>query len=301
MMNFDEFINIANASFGNIPKSQASSSGYPEPLKNAAQSEPPIGCHKSAIPAEQASSGSYLVRQAARSELPVGCSSSEEQLNNSASSRVPVGCSLSERQIEQFRVLEGGYREWNAKINVISRKDIDSLYDHHVLHSLAIAEYLRQQRPETYSLIAEGPADVLDLGTGGGFPGIPLAILFPSARFTLCDSVGKKTIVAREIVKLAGLNNVEVVNARAETLTGPYDIIVTRAVATLIDLWPWVKGKYSKSLICLKGGAVEDEISDLIARQHISKHLFNLWPISAWLSDEYFAGKYVVEITRSTP
>lgn len=139
MMNFDEFINIANASFGNIPSSIASSGGYPEPLKNAAQSEP------------------------------------------------PVGCSENMHQINQFRVLEAGYREWNSKINVISRKDIDSLYDHHVLHSLAIAEYLKEERPETYSLMQTSSLKVLDLGTGGGFPGIPLAILFPSAHFTLCD------------------------------------------------------------------------------------------------------------------
>lgn len=244
MMNFDEFINILDASL------LASSGGYPEPLKNAAQSEP------------------------------------------------PVGCDVSEFQKDQYKKLEAGYREWNSKINVISRRDIDSLYDHHVLHSLAIAEYLKEERSETYSLMQTSSLKVLDLGSGGGFPGIPLAILFPSAHFTLCDSIGKKTLVAKEIAKLAGLANVDVVNARAETLKGPFDLIVTRAVAPLCDMWPWVKGKYSKSLLCLKGGAIEDEISDLISRYHIPKQLINIWPISIWLKDEYYDGKYVVEIGR---
>ena len=108
---------------------------------------------------------------------------------------------VSAEASERFRMMEAGYTEWNARINVISRKDIGSLYDHHVLHSLAIAEYLRTRRPETYSsfLAPDNGTRILDLGTGGGFPGIPLAVMFPGARFTLCDSVGKKTIVAREI------------------------------------------------------------------------------------------------------
>lgn len=203
---------------------------------------------------------------------------------------------ISPSQMDQFRLIGGGYREWNAKINVISRKDIDSLYDHHVLHSLAIAEYLKEERPETYSLMQTSTLEILDLGTGGGFPGVPLAILFPSANFTLCDSIGKKTLVAKEIAHAVGLGNAEVINARAETLKGPFDLIVTRAVATLCDMWPWVKGKYSKSLLCLKGGAIEDEISDLISRHHVSKRLINIWPISLWLKDEYYNGKYVVEI-----
>ncbi|MCI2107229.1 MAG: 16S rRNA (guanine(527)-N(7))-methyltransferase RsmG [Bacteroidales bacterium] len=281
MMNFDEFINIANASFGNISSSIASTGGYPEPLKNAAQSEPPVGCSGGICSDQKAPSGGY-----------------PEPLKNAAQSEPPVGCDVSEFQKDQYKKLEAGYREWNSKINVISRMDIDSLYDHHVLHSLAIAEYLKEERSETYSLMQTSSLKVLDLGSGGGFPGIPLAILFPSAHFTLCDSIGKKTLVAKEIAKLAGLANVDVVNARAETLKGPFDIIVTRAVAPLCDMWPWVKGKYSKSLLCLKGGAIEDEISDLISRYHIPKQLINIWPISIWLKDEYYDGKYVVEIGR---
>ena len=145
---------------------------------------------------------------------------------------------MTDGMVERFRLMDAGYRDWNAKINVISRKDIDSLYDHHVLHSLAIAEYLRTQRPEVYSMFtaphpkgsvasasqkgsystvidpitspdnaAQAGLRVLDLGTGGGFPGIPLAVMFPNVRFTLCDSVGKKTIVAREIANMPGLDN----------------------------------------------------------------------------------------------
>ena len=146
---------------------------------------------------------------------------------------------LTPAQEEQFLACDALYRDWNAKINVISRKDIDGLYNHHVLHSLAIARYLLTQ-PETLEKFRT--ADVLDLGTGGGFPGIPLAILFPEARFTLCDSVGKKTIVANAVSEALGLKNVEVVNARAESLPKPFGFVVSRAVASLPDFYPWVKG-----------------------------------------------------------
>ncbi|MBR6001658.1 MAG: 16S rRNA (guanine(527)-N(7))-methyltransferase RsmG, partial [Bacteroidales bacterium] len=120
---------------------------------------------------------------------------------------------LSTLQKERFEALDSLYRDWNAKINVISRKDIDNLYLHHVLHSLAIARYV-----DLAGLSDFAEAKVLDLGTGGGFPGIPLAILYPEASFTLCDSVGKKTIVASAVAEALGLDNVNVVNARAESL-----------------------------------------------------------------------------------
>ena len=126
------------------------------------------------------------------------------------------------------------YKEWNARINVVSRKDIDNLYQHHVLHSLAIARYLELHYPAG---VLDG-ASVLDLGTGGGFPGIPLAMEYPQARFTLCDSVGKKLTVAGAVAQGLGLTNVELVNARAESLTGTFDWVVTRAVATLDKLYP---------------------------------------------------------------
>lgn len=225
---------------------------------------------------------------------------------------------MTDGMVERFRLMDAGYRDWNAKINVISRKDIDSLYDHHVLHSLAIAEYLRTQRPEVYSMftapLQEGSVApvssstnvnasraglrVLDLGTGGGFPGIPLAVMFPNVRFTLCDSVGKKTIVAREIANMLGLDNVEIVNARAESLPGRFDFVVSRAVASLTDFYPWVKGKYSLSILYLKGGDINEEICALMSRERLRKGSVSTWPVTTWLSDPYFAGKFVIDIRR---
>lgn len=225
---------------------------------------------------------------------------------------------MTDGMVERFRLMDAGYRDWNAKINVISRKDIDSLYDHHVLHSLAIAEYLRTQHPEVYSMftapLQEGSVApvssstnvnasraglrVLDLGTGGGFPGIPLAVMFPNVRFTLCDSVGKKTIVAREIANMLGLDNVEIVNARAESLPGRFDFVVSRAVASLTDFYPWVKGKYSQSILYLKGGDINEEICALMSRERLRKGSVSTWPVTTWLSDPYFAGKFVIDIRR---
>jgi 16S rRNA (guanine527-N7)-methyltransferase len=203
---------------------------------------------------------------------------------------------LTEHQEEQFSALDGLYREWNEKINVISRKDIDNLYAHHVLHSLAIARYLQEEQPALFDSWRSGGAHVLDLGTGGGFPGIPLAILFPQTRFTLCDSIGKKTLVAREVASALGLQNVEVVNARAETLGGGFDFVVSRAVASLSDFYPWVKGKYTQGILYLKGGDVNEEISALMQRFPLRKGSVSAWPISSWLEDEYFAGKFVINI-----
>ena len=205
---------------------------------------------------------------------------------------------LNEVQIAQFKLMEPLYRDWNSKINVISRKDIDSLYDHHVLHSLAIAEYLRVQRPEEYSLFTTPGTDlsVLDLGTGGGFPGIPLAILFPSVRFVLCDSIMKKTVVAGDAARQLDLHNVEVVNSRAESLPEKFDYVVSRAVASLTDFYPWVKGKYSKSILYLKGGDVNEEISELMARFKMKAGTVGTWPVGSWLKDNYFEGKFVINI-----
>ena len=202
---------------------------------------------------------------------------------------------LTPLQEQRFTALEDLYREWNAQINVISRKDIDALYEHHVLHSLAIARYLLTV-PGLYERFASG--SVLDLGTGGGFPGIPLAILFPSARFVLCDSVGKKTIVAQAVTSALALENVRVVNARAESLPDVFDFVVSRAVASLPDFYPWVKNKFSQGILYLKGGDVNEEIALTMTRHRLSRGSVHTWPISAWLLDPWFDGKLVIHFER---
>ena len=205
---------------------------------------------------------------------------------------------VTPEQLVMFRKMEPAYREWNSKINVISRKDIDNLYDHHILHSLAIAEYLKERKPEVYQdfLSAGSGLEILDLGTGGGFPGIPLAVLFPGVSFVLCDSIKKKTLVASEIARNLGLTNVTVVNARAESLGMQFDYVVSRAVASLEDFYPWVKGRYSKSILYLKGGDVNEEISVLMAKYRMAKRTVSTWRVDSWLEDPYFESKFVLEI-----
>lgn len=208
---------------------------------------------------------------------------------------------VTERQMEQFEKMDALYREWNAKINVVSRKDIDELYRHHVLHSLGIAAYLKSEMPDVYDrLRGEGPFSiaeplkVMDLGTGGGFPGIPLAVMFPHAQFTLCDSIGKKIIVATEVAKGLGLDNVKTVNARAESLPDTFDYIVSRAVTALDNFMPWVKGKYSEGILYLKGGDLTEEIS----KAKLRKGSVHIWPISRWTSDPFFETKQVIFIEK---
>ena len=212
---------------------------------------------------------------------------------------------MTAEQMERFRLMEGLYRDWNSKINVVSRKDIDELYRHHVLHSLGIAAYLKQQMPDVYDrLRGDGPYSVseplkiLDLGTGGGFPGIPLAVMFPHAEFTLCDSIGKKIIVAGEVCKGLGLSNVKTVNARAETLAETFDYVVSRAVTSLENFMPWVKGKYSEGILYLKGGDLAEEISTAMARFRMRKGSVHIWPISNWTSDPFFETKQVIYIEK---
>lgn len=212
---------------------------------------------------------------------------------------------VTPQQMEQFRMLEGLYRDWNSKINVVSRKDIDELYRHHVLHSLGIAAYLRQEMPDVYDrLRGDGPYSVaeplkiLDLGTGGGFPGIPLAVMFPHAEFTLCDSIGKKITVATEVAKGTGLKNVTTVNARAESLPQTFDYIVSRAVTSLENFMPWVKGKYDSGILYLKGGDLAEEISTAMAKHKMKKGSVRLWPISRWTTDPFFDTKYVIYIEK---
>ena len=208
---------------------------------------------------------------------------------------------VTAQQMEQFRKMEDLYRDWNSKINVISRKDIDELYRHHVIHSLGIAAYVKTQMPYVYDrLRGEGPYSlaaplkILDLGTGGGFPGIPLAVIFPNADFTLCDSIGKKIIVATEVYKGLGLTNVKTVNARAETLPETFDYVVSRAVTSLENFMPWVHGKYSEGILYLKGGDLAEEISTAMAKFKMRKGSVHVWPISSWTNDPFFETKQVV-------
>lgn len=208
---------------------------------------------------------------------------------------------ISETQMEQFRLMEGLYREWNSKINVVSRKDIDQLYRHHVLHSLCIAAYIKASMPDVYErLRGDGPYSIseplkiLDLGTGGGFPGIPLAVMFPHTTFTLCDSIGKKIIVASEVARALGLKNVKTVNARAESLPETFDYIVSRAVTSLDNFMPWVKGKYSEGILYLKGGDLEEEI----AKARLRKGSVSIWPVSKWTDDPFFETKQVIFIEK---
>ena len=202
---------------------------------------------------------------------------------------------LTPAQEKQFLACDALYRDWNAKINVISRKDIDALYDHHILHTLAIARYLLTD-PELLEKFRT--ASVLDLGTGGGFPGIPLAVLFPEAQFVLCDSVGKKTLVAKAVAEALGLKNVQVVHARAESLGRTFGFVVSRAVASLTDFYPWVKGKFSEGILYLKGGDVVEEIAEVMARHRLRRGSVRTWPVSSWLHDAYYDGKLVIFIEK---
>lgn len=191
--------------------------------------------------------------------------------------------------MDKFEQAVALYKEWNAKINVISRKDIDNIYLHHIKHSLAIGQYHPFAPGET----------VLDVGTGGGFPGIPLAISFPDTEFTLCDSIGKKIKVARAVAEGLGLSNVTCVNARAESIPGEFDYVVSRAVTTLENFYPWVKDKFRKNIFYLKGGDVNEEIAVLMHKFHIKRETVKTWRIDSWLSDEYFSEKFVIDIEKN--
>jgi 16S rRNA (guanine527-N7)-methyltransferase len=193
--------------------------------------------------------------------------------------------SLTPLQVQQFTALGELYREWNAKINVISRKDIDNLYPHHILHSLAIAKVLRFQPGTT----------LLDVGTGGGFPGIPLAILFPECQFTLIDSIGKKVRVATEVAQAIGLNNVTCIQERAEMEKGKFDFVISRAVMPLPDLVKLIRKNVSSKhnnampngLMVLKGGNLERET-------HEFRKYVEITDIATIFADEWFKEKSVV-------
>jgi len=194
---------------------------------------------------------------------------------------------LSQIQREQIQDLDKLYRHWNAQINVISRKDIDNIMVHHVLHSLSIAKIVN---------FIKGTS-IMDIGTGGGFPGIPLAIMFPQCHFTLIDSVGKKTIVAQEVATALGLKNVTVLKTRAEDLPEKFDFVVSRAVAPIPQLINWTRKNVKQGganslpngMIFLKGGDITEEQKPF--RKHCEK-----WNIRNLFEEEYFEEKYIVFI-----
>ncbi len=200
---------------------------------------------------------------------------------------------FTEEQLRQFSLLEGLYKEWNEKINVISRKDIDSLYVRHVLHSLAIA-----------ALCAfEDGTEVVDIGTGGGFPGIPLAIFFPNVRFLLADSIGKKIKVVQEVVAATGLKNVTAIHGRVEEIKGrKFDMAVSRAVAPLGELWKWISpvirpgqrtDELPNGLVCLKGGDLTKEINESGL-----KKIVQAWSVHNIFPEPAFEDKYVVYVPK---
>ena len=192
---------------------------------------------------------------------------------------------LTGQQLDQFAALQALYADWNAKINVISRKDIDNLYEHHVLHSMAIGKFIHF-RPGT---------QILDFGTGGGFPGIPLAILFPDCQFKLIDGTGKKIRVAQEVCQAIGLKNCTPEHLRGEDEKGKYEFVVSRAVMPLPDLVKIVRKNISKTqrnampngVICLKGGNLESEIQPF-------RKLAETAQLSQWFGEEWFKEKHCI-------
>ncbi|MDA7706776.1 MAG: 16S rRNA (guanine(527)-N(7))-methyltransferase RsmG [Flavobacteriaceae bacterium] len=193
---------------------------------------------------------------------------------------------LTEIQFKQFEALQGLYEEWNSQINVISRKDIEALYLRHVLHSLALAKLIE----------FKAGAQILDVGTGGGFPGIPLAILFPEVKFHLVDSINKKLKVVNGVAESLGLENIKTTHARAESIKGHYDFIISRAVTNMPDFVGWVKNKIAKKsvhpikngILYLKGGDLTEELKIYTKA--------TLYDLSAYFEEDFFETKKIVHL-----
>jgi 16S rRNA (guanine527-N7)-methyltransferase len=193
---------------------------------------------------------------------------------------------LTEKQIEQFTDLQQLYQHWNAQINVISRKNMDTLYTNHILHSLAIAKVIQFEKG----------TKILDIGTGGGFPGIPLAILFPEVDFLLVDSIGKKIKVVNEVSNAIGLTNVIALHERAENIKDPFDFVVSRAVTNMTDFKKWVKGKFNNThnntlnngILYLKGGDLSEELRGIS---------YSKYEIADFFEEEFFETKKVIYIS----
>lgn len=194
---------------------------------------------------------------------------------------------LSQQQLDQYELLAKEFLSWNEKINLISRKDTDNIFEHHILHSLAIAKVCKF-KPQ---------CEVMDIGTGGGFPGIPLAIMFPETKFYLVDSIGKKIKVVQALVEALGLKNVEAEQIRAENVNRQFDFIVSRAVTYLPDFMQWTKGKISKiqyhdlanGVLYLKGGDLTEELSTI-------KNKIKIYDIDNYFEEEFFETKKVIHV-----
>lgn len=194
---------------------------------------------------------------------------------------------LTSHQLQQFELMAAQYRIWNEQINVISRKDIDFIFEHHILHSLAIAKVITFKKGTR----------ILDVGTGGGFPGIPLAVFFPDVQFHLVDSIGKKIKVVNEVAAALGLKNVKATHSRVELIDETFDFVVSRAVTRLVEFTPWVKSKFNKEsvnslpngILYLKGGDLTSELAP-----YKSNAKMKLFDLSDYFEEEFFETKKVV-------